>query len=32
MKPGEDRHAQFAGSAKLERAIKNNLGGLGFEF
>jgi len=32
MKPGEDRHAQFEEPAKLERAIKNNLGGLGFEF
>ena len=25
-------HAQFAESAKLEKAIKKNLGGLGYEF
>ncbi len=27
-----ERHAQFAESAKLEKAIKKNLGGLGYEF
>lgn len=27
-----ERHAQFVESAKLEKVIRKNLGGLGYEF